>query len=353
MMTTDLVPVVESTDVVQLPSIDSARQQLRRVEDFKRVVRELFVQGHDYGVIPGTGDKPTLLKPGAEKLIKLLGLADQYDFLEKVEDWDRGFFNYTVRCRLVSLQTGQVVAEGLGNCNSWESKYRWRWVFASELSEPERVGRKTRQVNTRRGSATMYRVENDDMCSSLNTILKMAKKRAQMDAALSAGRLSDVFTQDLEDITENRRAASGEASDYQQATPPTESTVNAPTGVTTVEMTHLDDSGVRGEPTKAQAPGAPISTTHDPLWQRWIGLLKLARETEGVAFQSIPDPSGTQPITQADLKDRCDELWADIQKARGKGAEPEESQLPLAPSLPTAPTPNTYSTPASMLSGQS
>ena len=56
----DLVTIDAGQDVVQLPNRDSARMQLERVEDFKRVVRELFVLGHDYGVIPGTGDKLTV-----------------------------------------------------------------------------------------------------------------------------------------------------------------------------------------------------------------------------------------------------------------------------------------------------
>jgi len=43
-------------------------------------------------------------------------------------------------------------------------------------------------------------VENEDIYSQVNTILKMAKKRALVDAALSAGRLSQVFTQDIEDM---------------------------------------------------------------------------------------------------------------------------------------------------------
>ena len=44
------------------------------------------------------------------------------------------------------------------------------------------------------------RIENDEIFSQRNTLLKMAKKRALVDAALSAGRLSDMFTQDMEDI---------------------------------------------------------------------------------------------------------------------------------------------------------
>jgi hypothetical protein len=44
------------------------------------------------------------------------------------------------------------------------------------------------------------RVEVPDIGDSYNTILKMAKKRAYIDAILSATAASDIFTQDLEDF---------------------------------------------------------------------------------------------------------------------------------------------------------
>jgi hypothetical protein len=43
-------------------------------------------------------------------------------------------------------------------------------------------------------------VDNEDIFSQVNTLVKMAKKRALVDATLSAGRLSNVFTQDIEDM---------------------------------------------------------------------------------------------------------------------------------------------------------
>jgi len=69
----------------------------------------------------------------------------------------------------------------------------------------------------------MYRVPNDDIFSQVNTILKMSKKRAMVDAALSAGRLSDLFTQDMEDTRqpggghEEPEAEPGEPVDTERA----------------------------------------------------------------------------------------------------------------------------------------
>jgi hypothetical protein len=45
-----------------------------------------------------------------------------------------------------------------------------------------------------------YKMENDDPWSLWNTVLKMAKKRALIDATLSATRSSGLFTQDVEDL---------------------------------------------------------------------------------------------------------------------------------------------------------
>ena len=44
------------------------------------------------------------------------------------------------------------------------------------------------------------RVENPDVADTYNTVLKMAKKRAQVDATLTVVGASDILTQDLEDL---------------------------------------------------------------------------------------------------------------------------------------------------------
>ena len=127
-------------------------------------------------------------------------------YLRKIRNWGKGFFHFVVRCRLIHLATGTVVSTGLGECNSMEARYRWRWVFRSELDRLgiSTEGLRTRPIDTRNGKATLYRVENEDIYSQVNTILKMSKKRSLVDAALSAGRLSEVFHQDFEDTaTEN------------------------------------------------------------------------------------------------------------------------------------------------------
>lgn len=222
----------------------------RRFAEFNTFVLEQMKEGVDFGTIPGT-NKPTLLKPGAEKLGNLYGLAPVQEVTKRIEDWDRGFFFYEVKTTLTRISTGDVVAEGLGSCNSKESRYRWRWVaeekipkgvskndletrsskvteftFAVDKAETtgqygkpaaywkqftdaiengaaRKVKRQTaagKQLDAWEIGSTLYRVENDDIYDQVNTILKMGAKRSLVDAMLKATRASGIFTQDLEDL---------------------------------------------------------------------------------------------------------------------------------------------------------
>jgi hypothetical protein len=162
---------VSEQQITALSVIDSidtniVARTMDKIHNFQMVIQQAVKPGHDIGIIPGT-DKPTLLKPGAEKIVMMMGLSSRYEIMDKVEDYDKGFFSYNIRCTL--SRNGYDICEGVGNCNSRESKY----VKA-------------------------------DPYSIANTILKMAKKRAYVDAALSVASLSDIFTQDLEDMPDMR-----------------------------------------------------------------------------------------------------------------------------------------------------
>lgn len=200
-MTTNEVEITRPVTALALPDEGQFRRDIQAINKFQQIVHATMVRDLDYGIIPGT-QKPTLLKPGAEKIAKLLGLADQYEIMDKAEDWQKPFFRYLIKCRLVHVASGAVISEGLGECNSMESKYRYRWVGERDL--PSGIDKSKLVSQERRsktgGHWTVYRLDNEDIYSQVNTILKMAKKRALVDAALSAGRLSDVFTQDIEDI---------------------------------------------------------------------------------------------------------------------------------------------------------
>jgi hypothetical protein len=142
----------------------------KRLNLQQEFISRLMIEGKDYGVIPGTGDKPTLLLPGAHKLNSIYGLAPIVDILEAVEDFEGGFLKYTVKVQLLDKRNGVAVAEGVGSANTREKRY------ANAI---------------RKGNATA--------ADYANTCLKIAKKRALIDATLTATGTSGMFEQDLDD----------------------------------------------------------------------------------------------------------------------------------------------------------
>jgi hypothetical protein len=160
---------VEETELTAISIIDSidtnlVSRTISKITDFQAVIQQALTAGHDYGVIPGC-KKPSLLKPGAEKINMLMGVSSEYQIMDKAEDYEKGFFAYNIKCIL--RKNGLSICEGVGNCNSKEKKY-----------------------------------VTQDPFTIANTILKMAKKRAYVDATLSLASLSDIFTQDIEDMPE-------------------------------------------------------------------------------------------------------------------------------------------------------
>lgn len=192
------VPVDNGQEAYALTPVMTVEQARKQLQAIRQFIAEVMVAGEDFGTIPGT-EKPTLLKPGAEKLAEFYGLAPTFIVQDRVVRWDEpGFFHYEILCRLIHKRTGVVVAEGVGSCNSLEARYRYRWVTEHQL--PPHYDKQRAVTRKTRDGRTLYRIENDDVFSLANTILKMAKKRALVDAVLSATRSSGIFTQDLEDI---------------------------------------------------------------------------------------------------------------------------------------------------------
>lgn len=266
----------------------SVNQAIERRNALVEYVKRVLKQDLDFGTIAGTG-KPTLLKPGAEKLNTLFGLVARYEIVEHVEDWigaEHGgepFFYYWFRCLMYRGE--QLVAEADGSCNSREKKYRWRWVRehdvphnvdrstlarkATGVREPtwaidraettgkfgrpaeywaklkEAIangtakktkwpGRDNKQQVGYEFEEVLYRLPNEDVAEQVNTIQKMAQKRALIAATLIAINASEFFTQDVEDMEmiDGARVAAN-------APVPTGDPADA--GDTTIEIDFTDD----------------------------------------------------------------------------------------------------------------
>lgn len=240
-MTTSAITLFNPSEAVQLAI--SMKQVVIAMSN------EVLKENVDFGKIPGT-DKNVLLKPGAERLCSAFKLAPVFEPVSQVEDFERGFFFYRYSCALVHRETGEVYGRGIGSCNSQENKYGYRWVstppahldpstlmtrsgmvrepkFAIDKGETggkygkpaeywqafrdaiaNGTARKVPDQKTKAGQpmevweigGLEYRIPNPDVFDLVNTIDKMAQKRALIAATLIAVNASEFFTQDMEDF---------------------------------------------------------------------------------------------------------------------------------------------------------
>jgi hypothetical protein len=173
------------------------RAQVNLIQD---VMRSVMFDGTHYGKIPGT-QSVSLYKAGAEKLMATFRLAAK----PEVEDLSRdGEVHYRVTVNLLS-PTGQFLGAGIGECSSREDKYAWRAAICPEEFDATPENRRRIKFGKYQGRVEQKRQVRTNPPDVANTILKMAKKRAQVDAVITVTAASDIFTQDIEDLPDELR----------------------------------------------------------------------------------------------------------------------------------------------------
>lgn len=157
--------VVAASNPLDIPATQFSDALARRGANRKALmawVKDALKSGTDYGTIQigGRQSKESLWKPGAEKICGMLGLRAIFPTLPLYEQAaidGKEIENIILRCHLLDAQ-GNVVADGVG----------------------------ARSVSKERGD--------------INKALKMAEKSALIDATLRCAGLSEIFTQDIEDM---------------------------------------------------------------------------------------------------------------------------------------------------------
>jgi hypothetical protein len=213
-----------STEIAE--GITNALEGLRAIRTF---VKQQFKEGVDFGIIPGCGPKPTLFLPGAQKAMMYFNSRPKRT-IERV-DLGGGHVEYIITTKIVSRATKEYIGEGLGCCSTMESKYRYRKAerVCPKCGQPAIINGKAEYgggyvcFHKKGGCGAKFgkgdrsiegqpqgNSENPDLYDVHNTVLKMGKKRADVDAAMTLGCLSELFTQDIEDtypMVEVREAA--------------------------------------------------------------------------------------------------------------------------------------------------
>lgn len=182
-----------------LPNEAQIKEYETFLGNYDKFVMRVLKDGTDYGVIPGV-DKPTLLKPGAEKLEKLFFLRSKKECILREVTPNGDFIRYTYRTSVFN-KAGQLVSTCEGTCNSKEKKYRSQTVFDNQATEEQKANGKLEERTSKAGKKyKVYVIEKPDFYDLENTIMKMAQKRSYVGAILEATNSSSRFTQDVEDM---------------------------------------------------------------------------------------------------------------------------------------------------------
>jgi hypothetical protein len=238
-------------------------------------VREALIEGTDYGRIhvvnknkcphgnrcrnPAHFSKPSLFKPGAEKICGMLGVTVHYPTLHDYEQaalHGVALQHVIIRCEIKDA-SNRVVADGVG-ARSLKQDY-----------------------------------------GDINKALKMAEKSAHIDATLRMAGLSEVFTQDLEDMSNGKDVE--------------EKTENA--------GAHPAQAGAQ-EAKKNQEKGEPrtISTAQHRRLEARINELKLDRERVKASRGKVEHFTELTPALYEKLDGKLEE-WAERLAIQEEGAE--------------------------------
>jgi hypothetical protein len=178
--------------------IQTAADIKSHVASIHSVMKEVMLNGTHYGTISGCGNKPVLLKPGAEKILATFMLATEF-VIDDLSTPDNKY--YRVTTKLIHQGSGVYMGSGIGECSSLENKYAWRAAVCDEEfnDTPENM----RRVHYKKGwqgkPAEKINQVRQDMHTLANTILKMAKKRSLIDAVMNVTACSDIFDQDVDE----------------------------------------------------------------------------------------------------------------------------------------------------------
>jgi len=167
-----------------------------QVQVIQECMKRIMKKDTHYGTIAGCGDKPVLLKPGAELILTLFRINPE----PEVEEMSDGFdVRYRIKVKGIHIPTGNVVGYGVGEASTSEKKYKWRNAICDAEYENAEPTRRQIAYIKRNGSVSEVKQVRQNPADIMNTVLKMAKKRAIVDLCLTATACSDIFVQDLDD----------------------------------------------------------------------------------------------------------------------------------------------------------
>ena len=118
------MPIREVNSLFEMPLITHSSMRydsLSKETPDLLSMKQSMIQGIDYG--KWSNEKSyRLLKPGAEKICRLMNLRQRILLINAVQDGSRKFVFFVVKVELINVN-GLPESEGIGTCNSGEQKF--------------------------------------------------------------------------------------------------------------------------------------------------------------------------------------------------------------------------------------
>jgi len=158
--------------------VDQQKRSLALLQD---MVRDILVEGRDYGRVPGTPQ--FLWDPGANQIFGGFNVFPGHRrIISHIEDGTK--ISIVVEVPLIQRHTGVEVGSGIGASSNEETKHKYRWVKEDELGLWGYTGDTATSLRTKvEDGVKKYRIPNPDRGELLNVCVKQASKRAEVDGA--------------------------------------------------------------------------------------------------------------------------------------------------------------------------
>lgn len=359
--------------VARAMTIEELRKNLQFIRD---VMKQEMKEGQDYGTIPGAGPKPTLLQPGAQKLLMTFNLTERVK-KETLREYPNFHREYEFTITVVAANGKEW--DGVGTCSTLESKYRYRKAErrCPKCKKPTIIAEKPEFVKGREPGFVCWKkkggcgelfhaqhpdiisqptedVENPDPADQWNTVRKMAFKRALVAAAINATNTSELWTQDVEDMNLDGGAPKRPQA-AQDKPPPQSATSTRPAAQSATAPQKPKPAPPQNKPATPEKKFATVKT------REWlVKRLEPQRDLATEYFRKLANPSVLMPnenledlgleFLPVDLKQT--ELLEDAIRDFGNGGEvrhayrPNELKPVEKPKEPAKPAPAPAPAPA-------
>lgn len=205
-------------EIVVSHDMMSVQQMKEQVQVIQQLYAGVMKRGVHYDAIPGTGrytknqqtgkteyveGKPVLLKPGAEKINFACRIGSEPIITRECDGFDTHFH---IIARMFSINTGKTLGYGVGEGSTNESKWAWRKAvchqeFEATLETQRRIHWQKKYKDSYKDKDEFEAVEQvrQNPADIINTVLKMAVKRAEVDGCRKVTACSDVFDMDIDE----------------------------------------------------------------------------------------------------------------------------------------------------------